>query len=280
MGSVLARPAPVQAPGVAGLLGEMPDDITLRIGTFLDARSLTELACLSRQFRRLALEAARRRLTACAAEERAWVRSQYELGGAALVRALHDVELLRAPPTFTLAHPSVTLSDAGKTASRDAAPGHLHAWTSSPRPACCGAVMHSGCHSVQFTMVRGTDLMAGVVTAGWDVASLCLAHSVAGHCFFWAANGRCYPWGDPRGKDWGASGAEESDRITLLLDCDAGSLSVSKNDVALGVMEPCELRDQGGYRWAVALPLGVCVHIDAAPEPAPTPLPTPMIGES
>ena len=46
---------------------------------------------------------------------------------------------------------------------------------------------------------------------------------------------------------------EEGDRIGLLLDLDAGSLTVYKNDARLGVMQESGLTDAAGYRWAVVL---------------------------
>lgn len=60
--------------------------------------------------------------------------------------------------------------------------------------------------------------------------------------------------------------AREGDRIGLLLDLDAGSLTVYKNDERLGVMQESGLTDAGGYRWAVALcSEGDSARIDTLP---------------
>ena len=56
---------------------------------------------------------------------------------------------------------------------------------------------------------------------------------------------------------------EEGDRIGLLLDLDAGSLTVYKNDARLGVMQESGLTDAAGYRWAVSM----CLKGDSALRP-------------
>ena len=72
----------------------------------------------------------------------------------------------------------------------------------------------------------------------------------------------------PDYSDWeGRQGAwEEGDRIGLLLDLDAGSLAVYKNDERLGVMAT-DL--SGEYSWAVTLiDEGDSARIEAAALPA------------
>ena len=60
--------------------------------------------------------------------------------------------------------------------------------------------------------------------------------------------------------------AKEDDRIGLLLDLDAGSLTVYKNDERLGVMQESGLTDAAGYRWAVGLiDKGDSARIEALP---------------
>jgi hypothetical protein len=120
---------------------------------------------------------------------------------------------------------------------------------------------------VQFTLRKGVDTCFGVIGADWNVERGANAEDVQGHSFYRTYNGgRRYP----DGSDWeGMQGAqEEGDRIGLLLDLDAGSLAVYKNDERLGVMQE-GLTDAGGYRWAAALyGKGDSARIDAVPVPA------------
>ena len=72
----------------------------------------------------------------------------------------------------------------------------------------------------------------------------------------------------PGGNDWEGmqTAREEGDRIGLLLDLDAGSLTVYKNDERLGVMQESGLTDAAGYRWAVGLiDKGDSARIEALP---------------
>ena len=64
--------------------------------------------------------------------------------------------------------------------------------------------------------------------------------------------------------------AETGDRIGMLLDLDAGTTTVFKNDVCLGVMATGL---SGEYCWAVSLEdEDDSVRVDSAPiPPAPTP---------
>ncbi len=59
-----------------------------------------------------------------------------------------------------------------------------------------------------------------------------------GHCFYNTNGGRRYPYCMPGGRDWeGMQGAQEGDRIGMLLDLDQGSMSIWKNGERLGVMQ-------------------------------------------
>jgi hypothetical protein len=124
------------------------------------------------------------------------------------------------------------------------------------RTAASGAVLKGGGrHMVQLTVRKGIYGMCfGVIRAGWDVEGgqdAQDAQFVQGHCFYGTYSGRRYPGGS----DWeGMQDArEEDDRIGLLLDLDAGSLTVYKNDERLGVMQESGLTAAAGYRWAVAM---------------------------
>eukprot|EP01043_Picozoa_sp_COSAG02_P061074 COSAG02_NODE_8123_length_2699_cov_4.471923_2_plen_433_part_01 len=116
--------------------------------------------------------------------------------------------------------------------------------------AASGAVLKGGgLHMVQFTERKGDQMWFGLIGADWDVEGGANAHNVQGHCFYHTYTGTRYPGGD-----WeGMQDAEEGDCIGLLLDLDAGSLTVYKNDERLGVMQEKGLTDAAGYRWAVEL---------------------------
>ena len=109
-----------------------------------------------------------------------------------------------------------------------------------------------GRHMVQFTTVRkGDDMLFGLIRADWDVEGGENANWVEGHCFYYTDDGKRYP--DDSEWEGMQTAMEEGDRIGLLLDLDAGSLTVYKNDERLGVMQESGLTDAAGYRWAVAL---------------------------
>jgi hypothetical protein len=108
----------------------------------------------------------------------------------------------------------------------------------------------------------------GLIRADWDVKGGKDAYDVQGHSFYYTHNGTRYPGGSA----WeGMQNArEEDDRIGLLLDLDAGSLTVYKNDARLGVMQESGLTDAAGYRWAVALyHIGDSARIDGPLPVAP-----------
>ena len=96
----------------------------------------------------------------------------------------------------------------------------------SCRTAASGAVLKGGGrHMVQFTTVRkGDDMLFGLIRADWDVGRGENAHAVRGHSFYYTEHGRRYPGGS----DWKGmqTAKEKDDRIGLLLDLGAGSLTV------------------------------------------------------
>ncbi len=110
------------------------------------------------------------------------------------------------------------------------------------RVAASKAVMRSGRHFAQFTVLAGKNIFFGVIRPGWDVEGGVSAHNVDGHCFYWTVSGGRYPprqthWGALGGIEWeGQQTAKQGDRIGMLLDLDQGSMTVWKGDVLLGVL--------------------------------------------
>ena len=87
---------------------------------------------------------------------------------------------------------------------------------------------------------------------------------VDGHCFYYTTNGRRWPGQNA----WeGMQGArEQGDCIGMLLDLDQGSMTVWKNGVVLGVMQPEGL--SGPLCWGVSLfSEGESARIGSAPVP-------------
>eukprot|EP01046_Picozoa_sp_COSAG06_P010644 COSAG06_NODE_584_length_14005_cov_23.423486_15_plen_307_part_00 len=168
-------------------------------------------------------------------------------------------------PGFGRAHPPIKLLEdnavAEKTKNDD-----------SYRAAASEATLSGGgLHVARFTVGMGsmhesyTLMFFGVIGADWNVQRGEGAHNVQGHCFYYTTyNGRRYPGSS----DWeGMQGAREGDRIDLLLDLSAGSMSVFKNGEPLGVMQESGLGGAGvEYRWAVSLfHYGDSARIDAVP---------------
>ena len=83
-------------------------------------------------------------------------------------------------------YPSITLSAGGTDATERAGERHN---------AASGAVMRSGRHFAEFTLVkRASDNHFGVIQADWDVEGKKDPHKVAGHCFYATGTGkRCDP---------------------------------------------------------------------------------------
>eukprot|EP01046_Picozoa_sp_COSAG06_P017243 COSAG06_NODE_1163_length_10454_cov_16.507677_11_plen_501_part_00 len=174
-----------------------------------------------------------------------------------------DGEAELAAVTFDRAHANIALSEENAVATRTE-------YNGTCRTAASGAVLKGGGrYMVQLTVQKGDDMLFGLIGAGWDVEGGQDAHWVQGHCFYdWATGNRF-----PDASDWEGRQAarEEGDRIGLLLDLDAGSLTVYKNDALLGVMQESGLTDAAGYCWAVAMggSKGDSARIDAVPVPAP-----------
>ena len=102
------------------------------------------------------------------------------------------------------------------------------------RTAASKAVMRSGRHFIQFTVIVGDDMLFGVIRPGWDVEGGEAAYEVDGHCFYYKYNG----WRMPGSHEWEGvhSVKEQGDRIGMPLDLDQGSVTIWKNGEKLGVM--------------------------------------------
>jgi hypothetical protein len=186
----------------------------------------------------IAEEAARRRIADCTDQERGWVPRR---GRESWLGLMWEVESLRIRgAVLGRSHGDITLSEGGALATKCGL-----GW----RTAASKTVMRAGRHYVQFTVVKGNDMMVGVIRPGWDVEGGGMdADRVDGHCFYYTHTGYCYPGAH----DWeGVQGATgEDDRIGLLLDLDQSSMTVYKNDERLGVMATGL---SGEYCWAVEL---------------------------
>jgi hypothetical protein len=186
-----------------------------------------------------------------------------------------NAPLLPAPPppsmsdvvAFDKAHARMGLSEGNAVVTRTEGDYRRY------RTAASGAVLKGGgLHMVQLTLRQGYNMVFGLIRADWDVEGAEDTNWVQGHCFYSTGTGRR----NPGNIGWeGMQSAKKNDRIGLLLDLDAGSLTVYKNDERLGVMQKSGpgfgLTDAAGYRWAVALyNKGDSARIDAVPvaEPA------------
>ena len=127
-------------------------------------------------------------------------------------------------------------------------------------------VMRSGRHMAQFTLVKGSFMLLGLVrpdfVEGEEDAGGSTAHFEREHCFYYTNTGYRHP-GQRR---WsGLKNAIEGDRIGMVLDLEAGTLAVLKNDVPLGyLVEPISqdlasshisagINGKKGYCWSVSM---------------------------
>ena len=167
--------------------------------------------------------------------------------------------------------------------------------TSGGHAAASKAVMRAGRHYAQFTVVGSRELWGislGVIgpnyayyglgsqAPGYGRRFIDDAAGYHGNCFYDMSSGQCRPracegvssggGGIPADMtDWeGMQGAEHGDRIGLLLDLEAGTLTVFKNDTRLGVMATDLKAGWEGYCWAVSLNPGDSVCIESALMPA------------
>ena len=247
-----------------GLL-TMTDDLLIHIASMLTAPTdlvrlqltcprFTDKVCGSSEMLSIPQEAARLWVAGCSEQERDWVPRR---GLESWLGLMHEVGVLRLPLAFGRAHAEITLSENGALATKNANGGTV-------RTAASKAVMRSGRHSAQFTVMEGGYLFFGVIRPGEDVEGGQHLFRKDGHCFYDTFDGVRWPgW-----EGWeGRHGARKrGDRIGMLLDLDQGSMSVWKNGELLGVMQAEGL--SGPLCWAVAL--GHSARIESAAVPAAT----------
>ena len=201
----------------------------------------------------IADEAGRLWLAGCGEQERGWVpRREVE----SWLCLMHEVELLRLPLVFGLAHGNFTLSEGGAVATKTG----YGTW----RAAASNVAMRSDRHFAQFTVVESGNMSMffGVIRAGWDVGGDEWASDEDGHSFCGTAYGRRYPGNHT----WEGmqTAKEQGDRIGMLLDLDQGSMTVWKNGELLGVMQAEGL--SGPLCWAVSSAYaGSSARIESAP---------------
>lgn len=241
------------------MLGVVDDELLLLMCASLAPRDLGRLGCVSRCFVRLAEEAARRWLLdnpVHHASCRRWA------GGRGYW--LRQMQAVQAPLQFSRYSQGVRLSTPGCSCRLDcqcAPTSHMHVCQAAKfggygyLTAATGCIMRSGRHCAEFVM--GPNATAhhsfGVIRPEWDVEGDRRFHdmdprhcSFANHCFFHTDGTRM-----PCSRKWdGMRRANRGDRVTLLLDLGAGTMTVYINDETLGVMATGL---SGDYSWAVAM---------------------------
>ena len=216
-------------------------------------------------------EAARLWIANCTEQERGWVP---RCGRQSWLGLMWEVQALRRRgAVLSRSQQSITLSEGGSRATKEAVANLTTQWAAST------AVMRAGRHFAHFTPgSRGVMLgvcardMIGTLTESDSICSWvdgCMDSMTAGQkfCLYNVFSGVCLEAtsGDDL-LDWeGMQGAEEGDRIGLLLDLNQGSMTVYKNDERLGVMATGL---SGEYCWTVSMYLpGSSVRIEPAALP-------------
>jgi hypothetical protein len=117
------------------------------------------------------------------------------------------------------------------------------------RPALCRErVMNSGQSCAEVTMVHARDTMIGVGRPTLDTDAMFACHTAD----FWGVGSYAGElFHNRRGHNWqGHQGYDEGDVLRLLLDSDAGTLTIKKNGTLLGVAVTSGLT--GDLCWAVS----------------------------
>lgn len=255
--------------GLADAAG-LPNEMLLRIGSFLGSLDLCRLACVARRFADpvIGLSTALKgeRWSVIQEAARRWLEStcsdlmQQDLlpqrKGWRWLELMRAAEKLRAPLTFGLTSDNVILSAGDSTASVPSAGCNYLVAASTT------VLGPSGRYFAEFTVIAGEGMYLGVIRPGWALRGdgfHSYPFTVHDHCFFDTTDGRSYPYDI----GWhGMEDATEGDRIGLLINLDrGGSMTVYKNDRCLGLMVTSGL--VGEYCWAASLWRGA-VRIGAA----------------
>jgi hypothetical protein len=134
--------------------------------------------------------------------------------------------------------------------------------------AASAVTMSAGRHYATFQFDQANfskEIFFGVIRPDYDVEFGKGAAEEDGHCFYDTGTGQC----SPGGGDWEGRqpATKQGDRIGLLLDLNAGTLAVYKNEAWLGVMSTGLV---GEYSWAVSMKVSGSARIEPAPAPTRT----------
>ena len=241
------------------MLGDIDHELVLLICSSLAPQDLGRLGCVARWFARLIDEAARRWVLDNPphhARPRVWAG-----GPRCWLRQMHAVQ---APLQFTRNSDGVRLCPPGcqcRLQCKCTPADHLHLSEASKYggygylTAAAPPVMRRGRHCAEFVLGKNATAhhSFGVIRPEFDVEGRTRSKpnganhwSFKDHCFYHTDGTRmpCY-------RKWdGMQRASREDRITLLLDLDAGSMTVYKNGEELGVMATGL---SGRYSWATVL---------------------------
>jgi hypothetical protein len=223
----------------------------------------------------VASEVARRWIAARSAQHRGWVPRRPQdcwLGlMAELQRLLWSAVFVRAPPWRDAVQVAITHSWRPTLAAFPECWRLSVATKNGPSvpgqsvPVATAVAMRAGRHFARFTVMRGEDMLFGLVRPGYDVDGGAITEDVDGHCFYDVSNGDLWP--GPRsweGQGW-TEGGEEGDAIGMLLDFDDGTLTIFRDEAAglerLGVMARGL---SGEYCWAVSMwPTGHSAQLES-----------------
>lgn len=212
----------------------------------------------------VASEVARRWIAARSAQHRGWVPRRPQdcwLGlMAELQRLLWSAVFVRAPPWRDAVQVAITHSWRPTLAAFPECWRLSVATKNGPSvpgqsvPVATAVAMRAGRHFARFTVMRGEDMLFGLVRPGYDVDGGAITEDVDGHCFYDVSNGDLWP--GPRsweGQNYTVDG-DEGDAIGMLLDFDDGTLTIFRDEAAglerLGVMARGL---SGEYCWAVSM---------------------------
>jgi hypothetical protein len=223
----------------------------------------------------VASEVARRWIAARSAQHRGWVPRRPQdcwLGlMAELQRLLWSAVFVRAPPWRDAVQVAITHSWRPTLAAFPECWRLSVATKNGPSvpgqsvPVATAVAMRAGRHFARFTVMRGEDMLFGLVRPGYDVDGGAITEDVDGHCFYDVSNGDLWP--GPRsweGQNYTVDG-DEGDAIGMLLDFDDGTLTIFRDEAAglerLGVMARGL---SGEYCWAVSMwPTGHSAQLES-----------------